>query len=137
MTENNVAAELDRFLESWKDSDKGTKRAFVSLKDHLSAIPNARLSFHARPGITYSLRASNPAHNDRELFVMTDIIDDDPENRWLSVCFYEEMITDPEERGDVIPQGLLGKDGYCFDVEEWDEDLVAYLKERMDEAYGF
>jgi hypothetical protein len=116
MTEKDVSAELNRFLELWEDSGKGTKRAFLSLKDHLCSMPNVRLSFHARPGITYSLRASNPVHHDRELFVMTDVIDDEPENRWLSVCFYEEMITDPEERGDVVPQGLLGKDGYCFVV---------------------
>jgi hypothetical protein len=38
---------------------------------------------------------------------MVDVIDDDPEVRWLSVCFYGEMITDPDEAGELIPEGLL------------------------------
>jgi hypothetical protein len=63
-----------------------------------------------------------------------DVIDDDPENRWLSVCFYPDMITDPEEKGVLIPLGLLGEDGYCFDLEEWDADYLQYLETRLNEA---
>jgi hypothetical protein len=44
------------------------------------------------------------------------------------------MITDPEEKGVLIPLGLLGEDGYCFDLEEWDENYLQYLKTRLDEA---
>ncbi|MFZ5563507.1 MAG: hypothetical protein ACOZBW_05595, partial [Thermodesulfobacteriota bacterium] len=71
-----------------------------------------------------------------ELFAVVDVIDDDPGNRWLSVCFYGETITDPDERGGLIPGGLLGEDGYCFDMDEADDALTTYLQKRMDEAYS-
>jgi hypothetical protein len=45
------------------------------------------------------------------------------------------MITDPDDKGVLIPLGLLGEDGYCFDLEEWDEEYLHYLKTRLDEAY--
>ena len=44
------------------------------------------------------------------------------------------MISDPEERGELIPGGLAGSDGYCFDMFEDDKVLAAYLAERLDEA---
>ena len=66
---------------------------------------------------------------------MVDVIDDDPESRWLSVCFYESMIKDKDDLGDLIPGGLLGEDGYCFDLYENESDMVTYLKERINEAY--
>ncbi len=47
------------------------------------------------------------------------------------------MIDDPEELGNLIPQGILGEDGYCFDLEELDDSFVDYLNGRIDEAYRF
>ncbi len=67
---------------------------------------------------------------------MVDIVDDDPGKRWLSVCFYGDSVTDPEEAGNLIPGGLLGEDGYCFDLYANDPETVAYLKKRIDEAHG-
>jgi len=64
---------------------------------------------------------------------MVDVIEVDP--RWLSVCFYGEMITDPEEAGDYVPEGLLGEDAVCFDIETHDADRLAYVTARIDEAY--
>ena len=66
---------------------------------------------------------------------MLDVIDDDPGHRWLSVCFYGDMITDPDELGDLIPGGLLGSDGYCFDISEEDDALREYVGVRIQEAY--
>jgi hypothetical protein len=66
---------------------------------------------------------------------MIDVIDDDPKQRWLSVCFYGDMIEDPDELGDLIPEGLLGADGYCFDITESDDSLEEYVRKRMNEAY--
>ncbi|MBW2683786.1 MAG: hypothetical protein JRC69_09555, partial [Deltaproteobacteria bacterium] len=63
-----------------------------------------------------------------------DVIDDDPAERWLSVCFYGDMIADPEQRGEVIPGGLAGSDGYCFDMFEDDKELADYLVDRLVEA---
>ncbi|MDP3430517.1 MAG: hypothetical protein Q8R89_09320, partial [Desulfomicrobium sp.] len=97
-------------------------------------VEGVRLDFKVRPDITYSLRGAHPAQQGRELFVLIDVIDDDPEQRWLSVCFYDEMVTDTQEQGDWVPGGLMGENARCFNVDEADEDLVAYVAERIREA---
>lgn len=130
-------AELKEFLDNWTQDPAGNKGAFLRFKDHLAAKPGVKLDFKARPGVTYSLRAVHENQKDKELFVMVDVIDDDPENRWLSVCFYGEMITDPEEKGDFVPEGLLGEDAHCFDVEEPNQADLAYVEARLDEAHQF
>ena len=126
--------ELSTFFETWEDTSRQTKKAFSQLKNHLAPKSNVEFSFKARPGISYSLRVRHLHQTHRELFVIMDVIDD-PENRWLSVCFYPDMISDPAELGNLIPLGLMGEDGYCFDLEEWDEKYLGYLEVRVDEAY--
>ena len=128
----NAMAELEAFLSEWETCD--AKDAFLVFRQTLEAVSGAVLEFKARPGITYSLRGSHPAQQGRELFALVDVIDDDPEQRWLSVCFYDDMITDAQEQGDWVPQGLMGEDARCFNVDEADEDLVAYVAARIDEA---
>ena len=44
------------------------------------------------------------------------------------------MIKDPGEKGDFVPEGLLGEDAICFDIEERDEELIRYIEIRLDEA---
>ena len=44
-------------------------------------------------------------------------------------------ITDPGEKGDFVPEGLLGEDAVCFDIEEKDEELIQYIEIRLDEAF--
>ncbi|MGD8774030.1 MAG: hypothetical protein PVF76_18090 [Syntrophobacterales bacterium] len=127
--------ELDTFLAGWEDNALQVKKSFVRLTDHITDKGDLSFNFKARPGVSYSLRVRHRLQKTRELFVIMDVIDDDPENRWLSVCFYPDMITDPEEKGVLIPLGLLGEDGYCFDLEEWDDDYLQYLKTRLDEAH--
>ncbi len=133
--ENTEMADL---FERWIDDSENIKPAFVKLQERLSGKENATFSFKSRSGISYSLRANVGKTGDMEgrLFVMVDIVDDDPENRWLSVCFYGDMITDPNEEGDLVPEGLLGEDGYCFDLYEYDEAAISYLELRIDEAYA-
>jgi hypothetical protein len=126
--------ELKEFIAAWQETPANNRRVFLRIKEHLETKDPVRLAFKARPGVSFSLRAATP-DQDRELFVMVDVIDDDPDNRWLSVCFYGEMITDPQERGDLIPGGLLGEDGHCFDIEAEDETLVNYVLARIDEAH--
>ncbi len=135
MGANEVIEGLDTFIERWKETATKTKKAFLRLKDHLARLPDVVLSFKARPGVSYSLRAAHKNQKKRPLFVMVDVIDDDPSNRWLSVCFYGEMITDPQERADVVPGGLMGEDASCFDVDQWDEELLSYIEQRIDEAH--
>lgn len=128
----DMVAELEAFLAEWEPCD--SRDAFLACRQALESVDGVTLGFKARPGITYSLRGSHPAQQGRELFVLVDVIDDDPEQRWLSVCFYDDMVTDPQEQGDWVPQGLMGEDARCFNVDELDEDLVAYVVERISEA---
>jgi hypothetical protein len=124
--------ELNAFLEAWQDTPERNREMFLRFKSVLERQEGVVLNFVPRPGLTYSLRAVHENQKDRELFVMVDVIEDDP--RWLSVCFYGEMINDPEERADFVPEGLLGEDAMCFDLDAWDETLIAYIEARLDEA---
>ena len=126
--------ELDTFIDGWEDGPLQVKKSFVLLKNYLADKADLTFNFKARPGVSYSLRVKHRLQTSRELFVIMDVIDE-PENRWLSICFYPDMIADPDDKGVLIPLGLLGEDGYCFDLEEWDEEYLEYLKTRLDEGY--
>ena len=134
VTINNDAA-LNQLLNDWTDTPSQTKKAFLHLKNHLCQKTDLTLDFVARPGVTFSLRARHD-HQQQPLFTMIDIIDDDPANRWLSVCFYSKMISDPDDIGDFVPEGLLGENAHCFDIEAWDESLMPYVIGRIDEAFN-
>ena len=125
---------LQAFIEEWTDTEEKTKAAFVQLKDYLAAKEGVVLDYIPREGVTYSLRAAHENQKTRQLFVMVDVIEDQP--RWLSVCFYGEMITDPDEHGDYVPEGLLGEDAVCFDIEAYDAADVSYVQSRLDEAHA-
>ena len=127
---------VKQFIDAWLDDSLGMKPIFHDLLNSLLEKEKVSIEFFERPGISYSLRGIHEDQNDRPLFVMIDVIDDDPTARWLSVCFYGDMIEDPDERGDLIPEGLLGSDGYCFDIVESDEPLKEYVNKRIQEAYG-
>lgn len=131
-----IEMELSEFLRKWSTDTKNIKRAFIEFKNHIVSKPNLMISFKSRPGVSHSFRASTVDSDEKgeKLITLVDVIDDDPENRWLSVCFYADSINDPNEEGDLITGGLMGKDGYCFDLFENDETMVFYLKERIDEA---
>lgn len=123
---------IDDFLATWEATPEGNKDGFIRLKERLSAQEGAVLEFHPRPGVTYSLRAS-VAGQQRPLYVMVDVIEDEP--RWLSVCFFGDMISDGQELGAFVPGGLLGNDALCFDLEVCDEELLTYVEARLDEAH--
>jgi len=127
--------ELKSFISEWKETESKTKTAFTELLDTLQKKENITLDFNARPGITYSLRPKHNNQKNRNLFAMIDVIDDDPKEKWLSICFYGDMISDPDEMGDLIPDGLLGDDGHCFDIYEYNSEEIEYLKNRLDDAY--
>jgi hypothetical protein len=136
-TNDETHEAIARFLDEWRGPADDMKGEFLKLMERLSST-GGRLSFIPRPGISYSLRGffDEGGKTSDRLLVMVDVIDDDPENRWLSVCFYGDDITDPDELGDLVPQGLLGEDGYCFDLMEHDDELLAYVAERIGEAYA-
>ncbi|WP_462270054.1 hypothetical protein [Desulfobacter sp.] len=127
--------ELDALLNDWKDNDNQTRKAFTELVDYVNTLPDITLDFVSRPGVSYSFRPRHTAQTKRPLFAMVDVIDDDPDDRWLSVCFYGDLVTDPQEIGDWVPEGLLGEDACCFDMYEYDAQEMAHLKERISEAH--
>jgi len=130
---NETAAALDDFIEAWQETPEKNKSVFIRLKASLEKQEGVTLEFLPRPGVTYSLRAVHAAQQDKGLYAMVDVIEDDP--RWLSVCFYGNMITDPEEKGDFVPEGLMGEDAVCFDIEAWEDDLIGYVEARLDDAW--
>jgi len=129
-----LGQEFEEFLQEWNEDGTGMRRGFDDLLGILRNAEGVELSFKARPGVSYSLRATHAAQRERSLFAMIDVIDDDPANRWLSVCFFGDMVSDPEEKGDLIPEGLLGGDGYCFDLDTAEESEVTYVAQRIREA---
>ena len=124
--------EVETFIGEWPESPDGCRTVFSTLYNFLAGLEGTEIEFHVRPEITYSLRGVPAGDSEFPLFVMIDVIEDQP--RWLSVCFYEQMVNDEDGRGDWVPGGLLGEDGLCFDVEAEDTDLVDYLQQRIAEA---
>ncbi len=124
--------ELNTFINGWDETSNVAKNCFIHFKNYLREKEDVRLDFIARPGITYSLRAVHKNQKDKELFVMVDVIEDT--TRWLSICFYSDMITDPQVKGDFVPGGLLGEDALCFDLDEQSEEFLSYLEKRIDEC---
>lgn len=126
--------EFQDMLAGWRTDPVGARAAFEDYAARLAGLAQVTLSFKARPGVSYSLRARHEKQQGRELFVLVDVVDDEPESRWLSVCFYADMITDPSELGDYVPQGLMGEDACCFNLDEDDADMRAYIADRLREA---
>jgi hypothetical protein len=122
------------FLADWDVDGLGIKPVFQSLFDELAKQEKVILEWVHRPGVSYSLRATHKLQKARPYFVMIDVMDDDPDQRWLSICFYRDMITDPENLGDILPEGLPGADGYCFEINEPDQHLLEYMRARIGEA---
>ena len=134
MSSTAVQQEIELFLQGWQADPLGGKAAFIEYYQWLEKQSGVSFEFKSRPGVSYSLRATHEKQQNRPLFVLVDVVDDEPEARWLSICFYADMVTDPEERGDFVPEGLLGKDACCLNLDEDDADMRAYVLERVREA---
>ncbi len=126
--------DLETFISEWNEDPAGVKDIFVDFKNMLESMADTKIHFNARPGISFSMRGEKTTQSKRPLFVMVDVIDDDPADRWLSVCFFGDTINDPDELGDLVPNGLLGEDGHCFDVENI--EAKKYISERIIEAHS-
>lgn len=134
--EMTAGQQIEAFLDSWPGENQPMREWFRQFYRQLQGMEGVSLSFVARPGVSYSLRPVHGNQSDRDKFAIVDVIDDDPQERWLSVCFYEDMITDPQGRGELIPGGLSGSDGYCFDMYDDDAELGRELLVRLQEAYA-
>ena len=135
---------LDEKIESWSElterwpSDQsGILQSLTELKDAALSLKDARLELVSRPGISISLRFSlepAPEGRTRPVFHLIDVIAFEDE-LFLSACFYGDEITDPQELGNLVLGGLFNENGYCFDLDEPDPELSAYLTKRQAEAH--
>ena len=130
-------ASFERFFSQWTHDPNRIKKALTNIIESLQKNRDTILKFYTRPGISYSLRASVKAVacQHRPYYAVIDIVEEVDGDKWLSVCFYADTITDPEQLGNLIPKGLLNEDGYCFDVDTYDEALLSYVGGRIAEAY--
>ncbi|MGL1930437.1 MAG: hypothetical protein OCC45_01610 [Desulfotalea sp.] len=127
--------EFEKFINSWKETGQEMALAYEQLYQVVSDFDSVSFSFIARPGVSFSLRPVHKNQDERKFFAIMDVIDDEPGERWLSICFYGDMVTDPEEKGDLVPGGLGGDDGFCFDMYAPDDGMIIYLKERLKQAF--
>jgi len=129
-----MTPDIRAYLESWTHDPRRVKPLFAALAAAMAGC-GASLELVVRQGITASLRASatGPKTGPRPLFALADVVED-PQGRFLSVCFYDDEVSDPEERGQCVPRGLLGEDARCFDIEAPDPEVLPYLEARLAEA---
>ena len=126
--------ELREFLDSWQNDPLHIKKSFTEFMDFLAAHGNMSFTFKARPGVSFSLRARHSVQTERVLFVLLDVVDDEPASRWLSVCFYDDMVSDPADKGAFVPGGLMGEDARCFILVFYYAVMRDYIKARLAEA---
>lgn len=127
---------LNDFLEAWGDESPEVKAITRALTGALQDLPGLVMSYQARPGISHSLRLGADGDADRPFYALIDVIDDEPEARWLSVCLYADLAEDPEHLAGPIPGGLNGQDAVCFDLDEEGEELVPYLVQVLKTAHS-
>ncbi len=131
-------ATLEDLLAAWPQDQAPLRQALLELMDHAGSRPGAVLEMVSRPGVSHSLRFDlrpRPPGRERPVFFLVDVVLAADE-LFLSVCFYEDEISDPRELGNAIPQGLFEETGYCFDLDRPDDEFMAYLLERIDQAHA-
>lgn len=132
--QTNVQARITDFLADWQADQRHVRSFFSRLLDKFAEL-NADLDFVVRNGVSASLRAGGkPGASSRPLFCLVDVVEDS-DGPWLSVCFYADTVTDPEALGNLVPEGLLGEDGYCFDIEQPDDAVERYIHARLRAAF--
>jgi len=124
---------LRSFLAAWEEDPRGVKPAFERLAAAFDAVAGCCPTLVSRPGVTHSLRAMWESPGSRPLFAMVDVVED-PDGRWLSICFFSDTVRDKAELGNQVPDGLFGENANCFDIEEPDPALLDYVLERVAEA---
>jgi len=131
----DVLKDINTYLSSWQDDPRQVRPFFMRLLEKLHEL-GAMLEFVVREGVSTSLRARAGVDGGKEqLFCLVDIVQD-ADGPWLSVCFYADLVTDYDQRGNLVPMGLLGDDGYCFDMEGSDPEAEEYVLNRVVEAHG-
>lgn len=131
-----MTPDLRAYLDVWTHDPRRVKPLFAAIAEAMAGC-GAHLELVVRQGITASLRAAapGPKTGPRPLIALADVVED-PQGRFLSVCFYDDEVADPEERGQSVPRGLLDEDARCFDIDGPDPDILPYLAIRLSEAAG-
>jgi hypothetical protein len=131
--------EIDDFLNSWavdgsEETDEWQSKVKAVFTDFYNLFKHHKLqmTWHARPGKCYSLDVF--AQGATSGFARLDIVDDDPEERWLFLCIKKDLAEDPENYGEVMPEILDGQDALCFDIDERDDVMRAYLQTLLENA---
>ncbi|MBU1276894.1 MAG: hypothetical protein KJ720_16070 [Proteobacteria bacterium] len=128
---------LEQFLEQWPAGQAGLKKSLLAYRQGVLELQGVSETFLPRPGVSYSLRWDldpRPQGREKPLFALADVVPLGEEEMMLSLCFYGDDISDPEELGNFIPGGLYGENGHCFDLEGDDPQMVAYCLIRAAEA---
>lgn len=126
----NDAVSIREFFATWNDGSE-MRKFCESLYAHMALLPGVGIGFVSRPNVSHSVRMTD---GDGNILALLDVIDDDPAARWLSLCFPDHLVSDPDDAGDVVPQGLSGKDARCFSVDAIFPETEGYMKARLDEA---
>lgn len=126
--------QIKKFLESWQNDPAHVRDALIYYINLFENKDGMVIEFVSRPGVSYSFRGMLTSNKPENLRFMIDVIDDDPDSRWLSVCFYAHTVTDPENLGDIAPGGLFGKDAICFNLDEDSPTMRGYIEKRLMEA---
>jgi hypothetical protein len=137
-SQEDTKQDLRRLLTAWPAGQRPLRQAFAELTGAALRWPDVAWTIVDRPGISWSWRARlepAPEGRTRPVFFMIDVLVSEHEPWWLSVCFYEDEITDPAGEGNAVPQGLFDETGYCFDVEDFDPEQIGYLSQRVVEAF--
>jgi hypothetical protein len=128
--------EIDEFIKSWvidiTDEDRAeVKNIFIALYQCFKDS-NLPMKWLARPGSCYSLCVSE--QNSTSAFARLDVVDDDPEERWLSLCIKKALADDPANYGEVVPKILDEQDALCFAIDESNENIKVYLQTLLKKA---
>jgi hypothetical protein len=127
----------DELAAHWPKDQAGLLDMLHSLKQAAGGLDRSRLELVCRPGVSISLRFSlhpAPGARQRPVFHLIDVAEFDG-LLFLSVCFYADEMSDPQELGNLVPLGLFNEDGYCFDLDQPDPEYLAYILERQKEAH--
>jgi len=130
---------VQEVLAGWPADQEGLARAFEELTRSAAQMTETVVEVITRLGVSHSFRATliDPSGKRvRPVYFLVDVVVSSSDPWFLSVWYYEDEITDPEELGNPIPQGLFQETSYCFDVGAYDPELLGYLRDRLAEAHA-
>ena len=106
---------VQEVLAGWPADQEGLARAFEELTRSAAQMTETVVEVITRLGVSHSFRAAllDPSGKRvRPVYFLVDVVVSSTDPWFLSVCYYEDKITDPEELGNPIPQDLFQETGY-------------------------